>query len=527
MKFSRGVQMTLGSLFDGIGGWQIAAKRAGVLPIWSSEIEPFPMAVTKKRFPATLQLGDVTKIDGAAIMPADIICMGSPCQDLSVAGRQEGLKGARSGLFHRAIELIRQMRAATWRYPRFVVWENVPGAFGSNRGMDFKTVLEAISQTEIPMPRSGKWAPAGMVRSPECDLAWRVLDAQYWGVPQRRKRIFLVADFGSGRRCADKILFECESLSGNIAAGGETGESSAAGTAGSPEASSLDYRGRAVGFDGYNSALTGDRAATLGINCGVSTGRNGVLCLNDQGGERKEIAPTLSAMDSGNKPAVVLYENHGIDMRIKGPVDKSPTITAWAGTGGNNLPLLLHSYCMAGNTIDRKTKNGGNGKGVLEEVSYTLNTIDRHAVVAYGFYPQQKAEGIAFTEEKATTLVNGTNPGFQNAVCIGNGQMHQIQPSDKTGALNCMHDQQCVAVPGPKKAIVRRLTPLECERLQGLPDGWTLIDDKSCSDSARYKAIGNGMAQPCADFIIRRIAEVIRMEAAGDCGKDCMQTVQR
>lgn len=498
-------QITLGSLFDGIGGWPLAALHAEIRPVWSSEIEKFPQAVIKTRFPDMVQLGDITQIDGAAIEPVDIVCMGSPCQDLSVAGRQEGLKGARSGLFYRAIEIVQRMRATTGgRYPQFVIWENVPGAFSSNRGMDFKAVLESIAQTEIPIPGSGKWAPAGMVRSQECDLAWRVLDAQYWGVPQRRKRIFLVADFGATNRCAGEILFEQKSLPGNTSAGRESGESSAAGTAGSPEASSLDCRGRAVGFDGYNSALTGDRAATLGINCGISTGRNGVLCLNDQGGERMDVArditstmraeahhpplicagfstgasiadsnpilddlaPTMRAttrlgcmcagfkLGQGSKAAVLLYENHGADGRIKGPRDKSPTITARAGTGGNNLPLVS---------------------------------------------------------------------------CIGNGQMHQIQPSDKTGALNCMHDQQCVMVRAvdcrnlretetcgtlQAKAIVRRLTPLECERLQGLPDGWTLIDDKTCSDSARYKALGNGMAQPCADFIIRRIAEAMRMEAA-------------
>lgn len=149
--------ITLGSLFDGIGGWQIAARRAGVTPSWSSEIEKFPCIATKTRFPTTKQLGDITKIDGGAIPPVDIITMGSPCQDLSMAGRREGLAGKRSGLFIRAVELIRQMRTATkGAYPKIAVWENVPGAFTSNKGLDFKTVLETFAETDIPMPSSGK-----------------------------------------------------------------------------------------------------------------------------------------------------------------------------------------------------------------------------------------------------------------------------------------------------------------------------------------------------------------------------------
>ena len=205
--------LTLGSLFDGIGGWQLAAVRAGIVPIWSSEIEAFPIEVTKRHFPRTLQFGDVTKLDGARIPPVDIICAGSPCQDLSVAGKRAGLAGERSGLFVQAINIVRQMRRATGgQKPRFFVWENVPGAFSSNHRQDFRAVLEEIGQAEIPMPRSGRWADAGMVRTEAADIAWRVLDAQYWGVPQRRKRIFLVADFATSERCAAKVLFEPASV---------------------------------------------------------------------------------------------------------------------------------------------------------------------------------------------------------------------------------------------------------------------------------------------------------------------------
>lgn len=209
--------MTLGSLFDGLGGWQIAACRAGVKPVWSSEIEKFPLKLTSIRFPNTKQIGDITKLSADEIKPVDIITMGSPCQDLSIAGKREGLAGERSGLFVTAINLVHAMRKlSNGRYPKYVVWENVTGAFSSNKGMDFKTVLEKITETSIPIPGHHKWAKAGLVRGRICTAVWRTLDAQYWGVPQRRRRIFLVADYTDGggvqkkfflsQRCCQGIL---------------------------------------------------------------------------------------------------------------------------------------------------------------------------------------------------------------------------------------------------------------------------------------------------------------------------------
>ena len=213
-------QLTLGSLFDGLGGWQIAACRAGIKPVWSSEVEKFPIALTKFRFPYTEQLGDVTKIKGNEIEPVDIITSGSPCQDLSVAGDRAGLSGTRSNLFFEAVRIVREMREKTnGIYPRYFVWENVPGAFSSNKGMDFKSVLEEITETSIPVPGHHKWAKSGMVRSRICTVVWRTLDAQYWGVPQRRRRIFLVADYTDGgvqkkfflsRKCCQGILSRAE-----------------------------------------------------------------------------------------------------------------------------------------------------------------------------------------------------------------------------------------------------------------------------------------------------------------------------
>jgi len=206
--------LKLGSLFDGIGGFPYAAKKAGILPIWASEIEKAPISITKRHFPEMAHLGSITELDGANIEPADIITFGSPCQDLSITGSRAGLSGERSGLFMHAIRLIKEMRNATRNnYPTRIVWENVPGAFSTNKGEDFEKVVEAvagIAEGGISVARpSGGWQSAGAVLGNGWSLAWRVLDAQFWGVPHRRRRIFLVADFGGG--AAAEILFEQES----------------------------------------------------------------------------------------------------------------------------------------------------------------------------------------------------------------------------------------------------------------------------------------------------------------------------
>ena len=198
--------LKLGSLFDGIGVFPFAASRNGIIPVWASEIEKSPIAITKRHFPGMEHLGDITKIHGGHIPPVHIITFGSPCQNLSKIGKREGLAGSKSGLFFQAIRIIEEMRCATnGLYPVIAVWENVMGAFSSNDRMDFRAVLQSFSDTEISMPPTGGWANAGMVRGGKTDLCWRLMDAQYWGKPrlvQRRKRIFLVADF-RGQRSAE------------------------------------------------------------------------------------------------------------------------------------------------------------------------------------------------------------------------------------------------------------------------------------------------------------------------------------
>lgn len=222
-------QITMGSLFDGIGGFPLAAEHSGIVPVWASEIEAFPIRVTEQRFPGMRHFGDITKLNGAELPPVDVICGGSPCQDLSIAGARAGLSGDRSGLFMEQTRIVKEMREADERRgrpahlvrPRFLVWENVPGAFssGTPKGEDFRIVLEEIVRIKVrdvsvPGPDAGSWESAGAILLGDSfSLAWRCLDAQYWGVAQRRKRIFLIADFAGVS--APQILFDQQSLPGN------------------------------------------------------------------------------------------------------------------------------------------------------------------------------------------------------------------------------------------------------------------------------------------------------------------------
>ena len=214
--------MTLGSLFDGSGGFTLGAVLAGITPKWASEVEPFPIRVTTKRLPSVKHLGDIHRIRGDEIEPVDIITFGSPCTNLSIAGRREGLHGQESILFFEAIRIVQEMRCATHgNYPRFIVWENVAGAFSSSGGRDFQSVLTEIVRIkepeapEVPLPEKGGWAYADILLGDGWSIAYRLMDAQGWGVPQRRRRIYLVADFAGSS--AGEILFDTESVRGDLA----------------------------------------------------------------------------------------------------------------------------------------------------------------------------------------------------------------------------------------------------------------------------------------------------------------------
>ena len=227
--------LTLGSLFDGSGGFPLGAVLHGIRPVWASEIEPFPIRVTTMRLPGMKHLGDISTIKGAEVEPVDIITFGSPCTDMSVAGKRAGLDGDQSVLFYQAIRIIKEMRRATdGKYPRYIVWENVPGAFSSNKGADFKAVLDAVvgiaaPEAQVPAPDAGGWLYADVLVGDGWSLAYRTLDAQYFGVAQRRKRIYLVADFGSDR--AGEILFEREGVRRDFAPRFSEGEGVAGGAA--------------------------------------------------------------------------------------------------------------------------------------------------------------------------------------------------------------------------------------------------------------------------------------------------------
>jgi len=454
------VKIKLGSLFDGIGGFPLAAAMHGITPVWASEIKPFRVAVTKRRFPHMEHLGDITQIDGSAIEPVDIITFGSPCQDLSVAGKRDGLEGARSNLFYEAVRIIREMRRATnGRYPRFIIWENVPGAFSSNKRQDFRAVLEEITEAEIPMPKSGRWARAGMVRGNGCSLAWRVLDAQYWGVPQRRKRIFLVADFAG--QSAPEILFECEGVPGDIAESRKAWEEVAASTGASVESTKYDWgTGDRIGGwiereDRIFAYQSDKKRSTVQEHiyhkeCGKADSlthqKQNVICLNDQGGEsigiENNLSPTLRAEAHGNLPCVAVAFAYNQRNEVRDMKDKPGALQAQPG-------MNQQTFVLQGSMIGRQDHNGPQGDGINEDISFTLNTTDRHAVAA------------------VVQLV--------------------VKPSVCT--------------------VVRRLTPLECERLQGFPDGWT--DIPGASDSARYRALGDSVAVPCVAWIMGRIKSVL------------------
>ena len=592
-------KLTLGSLFDGSGGFPLGGLLSGITPVWASENEPFPIRVTTKRLPFMKHYGDVSRMDGRKIEPVDIITFGSPCQDMSIAGRREGLDGSRSSLFYEAVRIVKEMRCATdGRYPRYIVWENVPGAFSSNKGADFQSVLEEICSVkgyEIDPARPERWANAGEIVADDFSLAWRVFDAQYWGVPQRRKRIYLVADFAGGS--AGKILFESEGVSGYTPQGFRP------------------WQGVAGAF-------------------AEGAGASGCVCLNDQGGSRidvtEDVAATLRAENHGHPPCVMgaagfctehsaqargigygeetsptlragtvpaaVYENHSQDTRYIGPLETAPTVNATYGMGGNNQPfvvetpktLKIRSGCegggkgaliqdnksatlgcnndqtlfvpkvygicskdsnamksenpksgfyeaetsrcldanggnptcnqggmavvaLQGSMIGRADKNGPQGSGVNEDVSFTLDVVDRHAVaycMTTGTYTQtlkEQSPTLMARDYKDPPVVNETEPEY----------------------------------------IVRRLTPTECARLQGFPDWWcaglgtdeptedeiefwtevfeihrsvmgTSSKPKSRnqivkwlknphSDSAEYKMWGNGVALPNVYFVLSGI----------------------
>lgn len=560
--------LTLGSLFDGSGGFPLGGVLAGITPIWASEIEPFPVRVTTVRFPNMKHYGDISNMNGADVEPVDIISFGSPCQNLSVAGKREGLDGDRSSLFYEAIRIVKEMREKTnGKYPRYIVWENVPGAFSSNKGEDFKAVLNEICKVkdeQVSVPKPAKWENAGRIMGNGFSIAWRLLDAQYWGVPQRRQRIYLVADFDGGS--AGKILFESEGLSGYSAQGFKSWQSSANGT-------------------------------SEGI------GENG----------------------SG-----LMFENHSQDTRYRGPLSVAQTVSSTYGTGGNNQPFVVErprafgvcaknsnsmksdnpnsgfyeastSRCLDANGGNPTCNQGGiaviegngsrpshKGDGYKEsDVMYTLNATEQHAVafaevhatlsandgpkgpssqmmknpeenfvgeVSYGIGRPAMNQGynakfsFQIEEEVEPTLVASGASGVAHPRFSSSKASFFTEANEEcanTLVATDYKDPPIVNDGDEVDYIVRRLTPTECARLQGFPDWWCdglgtpdpseddiaywrevfethakaigkttkpksdaqirkwLMDPQS--DSAEYKMWGNGVALPNVFFVLAGI----------------------
>ena len=380
--------LTLGSLFDGSGGFPLGGLLAGIRPVWQSEIEPFPIRVTTKRLPFVKHYGDVNKLDGAELEPVDIITFGSPCTDLSIAGKRAGLEGSQSGLFHQAIRIIKEMREKTNGYPRFIVWENVPGAFSSHNGDDFQKVLEeicGICDASVSVPGSAKWEPAGLILGEGFSVAWRVLDADAWGVPQRRKRIYLVGHLTG--HSAGKILFESEGVSGYSAEGFRSWQRTACrieGCIGKAGTICLNDQGGVV------MSVTEDVTCTLRAEAHhppvvMSAG----FCTEQSAdarsiGYEEEKAPTLRA---GVVPAT-LYENHGNDSRYTGPLDSAPTMAANYGKGGNNQPFVVHQAFGICSKDSNAMKSDNPKSGFYE--AKTSRTLD-----ANGGNPTCNQGGIA------------------------------------------------------------------------------------------------------------------------------------
>ncbi len=553
--------LTLGSLFDGSGGFPMGGLLAGVTPVWASEIEPFPIRVTTKRLPFMKHYGDISQMDGRKIEPVDIITFGSPCTDMSIAGRRAGLDGKQSSLFYQAIRIIQEMREATHgRYPRYIVWENVPGAFSSNKGEDFKAVLEAVigikePGAQVPMPEKNLWPYADLYLGEQWSVAYRTLDAQYWGVPQRRRRIYLVADFAGWG--AGQVLFESEGLSGYSAEGFRAWQRAAGNSAVGAGAAGicLNDQGDSCMDVTENVAAT-LRAENHGHPPCVMDAAG--FCTEHSADSRgigfeQERAPTLRA---GVVPAAIALESHPIDSRIKIADDGTiQTLTSCMGTGGMNVPLVLK--------IRSGCEGGGKGPLIQEDRSATLSCNNDQTLfepVPFGICSDQSKAmlsdnphaGIYKAQTSRTLDTGGGNPGCnqggiavvarEKSYAMTMNSYVQVE-EEKTPALLSRDYKDPTAV--NSGYTVRRLTPTECARLQGFPDWWCSGLDtpeptgediafwtevwethrRICnpsvkpktkrqiikwlrnphSDAAEYKMWGNGVALPCVWFVLSGI----------------------
>ena len=467
--------LKLGSLFDGSGGFPLAGLMVGIAPVWASEIEPFPIRVTTKRIPGMAHYGNVCQLKGSELEPVDIITFGSPCQDLSMAGKRNGLGGSRSSLFFEAVRIIREMREATdGRYPRYCIWENVPGAFSSNDGEDFRCVIETlckVKDSSVHVPRPEKWHTAGAVMGDSYSLAWRVLDAQYWGVPQRRKRVFVVTDFAEGGGTAPKILFESIGMSGN---------------------------------------------------------------LEPMQRERQD---TARETETSIGDTVSVYENHTQDCRYRELKEVCSTLASNLGTGGNNQPLVVdddvtaYRICSAGSNA----MNSDNPhSGIYEtDVSNTIDTSDQSPAKSQGgcivLERPDNEEHPVYTTGKASyhtkantdvceTLLAADYKDPQTVCEYPYQFVRRLTPTE-CARLQGFPDWWCDDLSTDEKDI----TDDELRFWHNVFETHRELVSKASkpktdkqivkwlknphTDSAEYKMWGNGVALPCVRYILEKIKE--------------------
>ena len=408
-------ELILGSLFDGSGGFPLGGILAGIKPVFSSEIEPLPIRVTEKRLPQVKHYGDVNKLNGADLPPVDIITGGFPCTDVSIAGKREGLYAQRTGLFFQFVRIVKEMRCkSNGKYPRYLVAENVTGLFSSAKGEDFRTVLEEICKIkdgEVHIPRPAKWENAGEILGDNFSVAWRVFDSQHWNVAQRRKRIYLVADFDG--TSAGKILFESEGLSRYSAESFKSWQAAAGSTAKSSGAAGkicLNDQG------GNRMDVTDEMTSTLRAEAHhpPMVMESAGFCTEHSAksrsiGYEEEMSPTLRA---GVVPAAVCFENHSMDTRYRQLGDIAPTVSANYGMGGNNQPFVVEK------TYDVRLTSEGtkNARQNVYETD-TARTVDTG-----GIPPDANQGGIAIVEaygicSKDSNAMKSENPnsGFYKA----------------------------------------------------------------------------------------------------------------
>lgn len=546
--------LTLGSLFDGSGGFPLGGVLAGITPIFNSEIEPFPVRVTEVRFPNMKHYGDISTLKGSELEPVDIITFGSPCQDMSVAGKREGLDGNRSSLFYEAIRIVKEMREATnGKYPRYIVWENVPGAFSSNKGEDFKAVLEEIckvKEEQVSVSKPSKWENAGRIMGDSFSIAWRLLDAQYWGVPQRRQRIYLVADFDGGS--AGKILFESEGLSGYSAKGFKSWQNAANGiTEGIGETGSQDslmfenhsqdtrYRGplavaqtvsSTYGTGGNNQPFVVQTPKTLKVRCGCEGGGKGALIQDN-------LSATLSTNNDQTlfQPrAFGVCAKNSNSMKSDNPNSgfyEADTSRCLDANGGNPTCNQGGIAVIEGNG----SRPSHRGDGYKEsDVMYTLNATEQHAVafaevhatlsandgpkgpssqmmknpeenfvgeVSYGIGRPAMNQGynakfsFQIEEEVEPTLVASGASGVAHPRFSSSKASFFTEANEEcanTLVATDYKDPPIVNDGDEVDYIVRRLTPTECARLQGFPDWWCDdlgIPDPTDEDIAKWREV--------------------------------------